>query len=51
MLGVSDMADRASEAELIKLPVSKLTRGMFVAAIENNGKVAVANAEIGRAHV
>ncbi|CAM2987283.1 HD-GYP domain-containing protein [Shewanella amazonensis] len=44
MLGVSDMADRASEAELIKLPVSKLTRGMFVAAIENNGKVAVANA-------
>ncbi|MGL4518067.1 MAG: HD-GYP domain-containing protein [Shewanella sp.] len=39
------MSESASSAELIKLPVSKLTLGMFVSAIDNNNKrLAVANA-------
>ncbi|WP_372870538.1 HD-GYP domain-containing protein [Shewanella sp.] len=40
------MADKAPDGNLMKLPVSKLTLGMFVSAIDSNakGKVAIANA-------
>lgn len=38
------MADKAPDTNLLKLPVSKLLPGMFVTAIDNNGKVAIANA-------
>ncbi|MBT1446118.1 HD-GYP domain-containing protein [Shewanella sp. JM162201] len=38
------MADKAQDSNLLKLPVDKLTQGMFVTAIDSNGKVAIANA-------
>ncbi|MGL5390784.1 MAG: HD-GYP domain-containing protein [Shewanella sp.] len=39
------MSESASSAELVKLPVSKLTLGMFVSAIDNNDtRLAIANA-------
>ncbi|MBV7316029.1 HD-GYP domain-containing protein [Shewanella sp. NIFS-20-20] len=38
------MDSSAVTEELLKIPVTKLAVGMYVTAIENNGKVAIANA-------
>lgn len=44
--GVADMSESAGSVDLIKLPVSQLTLGMFVSAIDRNekGQLAIANA-------
>ncbi|MCE9686177.1 HD-GYP domain-containing protein [Shewanella sp. AS16] len=38
------MGDSTESQALIKVPVSELTLGMFVCAVDNHGKVAIANA-------
>ncbi|NMH66681.1 HD-GYP domain-containing protein [Shewanella salipaludis] len=38
------MGDSTESETLIKVPVSELTLGMFVCAVDNHGKVAIANA-------